>query len=609
MLASGTAPLTLPVVNTGGRNSQTISLAAGTIVEFGWDGGVMMGTLAVDSFFTPYPKFDPNAPTTRDYKEPSAKRYLKGTTLYFNGGGQVIRTSLPSGSTITPSGTSTNLDGTYTGTCTVDVLDRPESDGGQTIQVLRHIPFGFTARKGVFHGVTEVEKTCKLDYKGNYAKDGVISNGALLGWAEINHWTCERDFGISCGLNHKWRNKKAKFGGIVPIQYSMYDPKTCKGSIGPAYPEDAEQGHGMRWTIQGPVTGTIARAGVNLRMKATSVDGFTGANINCTATRGNANIATSVVLLLDLSGSMKGQKLSDAKAAAKKMIRKMPANFEIGIMTYEGACGQIFPFMSFTQNKQKLENAIDSLTTGGGTPLSDALTQAAEAIRKVGNGKQGKIILLCDGADSCKGDLVGEATLIGRSIGVKMPKKGGNTSSAQTRFWAYLNSEYWKGALGPRLAWAADPAGFTRTDFKKLQASPGRQKIPIKIYTVGLKVDKSQQKVLDNIATAGGGTSASAENMEELTKAFNDAIIDKPPTPAPAKRDEWQSLRQNSSPPSRPQSPPPASYNPQPTPPNPPADDGWEPIGGTGSSTTRGKSGSSEEQRNIPKGHSTKYGF
>ena len=590
-LASGTAP-TLPVVNTGGRNNQTISLAPGTVVAFGYDGGVMQGTLSRASSFFP------------EGMNTNRKNYPKGATLYFNGAGQVIRHVLPTDATVPP-GESTNLDGTYTGTCNVNVLDKPETDGGQTIQVLMDIPFDFTARNGVFHGVTEVEKTCKLDYKGNYAKDGVISNGALLGWAEINHWTCERDFGVSCKMNHKWRNNKAQFGGTVSIQYIMYSPKNCEEVFGPGYPEDAVRGHGMRWTVHGPVTGTIARAGANLRMKATGDDGFTEANINCTATRGNANIATSVVLLLDLSDSMKGQKLSDAKAAAKKVIRTMPADFEIGIMTYAGACGQIFPFMSFTQDKQKLENAIDSLTTGGATPLSDALTQAAEAIRKVGNGKRGKIILLCDGQDSCNGNLIAEATLIGKSIGVKMPEKGGKTSSAQTRFWAYLSSEYWKGALGQSIAWAADPAGFTRTDFKKLQAAPGRQTIPIKIYTVGLQVSKSQQKVMDDVATAGGGTSASAENMEELTKAFNDAIIDKPaptPTPEPANRDKWQSLRPKTS-------PPPITQNPQPTPQRPPSDDGWAPIGGTGSSTTRDKSGSTEGQRNIPKGHKTPYGF
>ncbi len=67
-------------------------------------------------------------------------------------------------------------------------------------------------------------------------------------------------------------------------------------------------------------------------------------------------------------------------------------------------------------------------------------------------------------------------------------------------------------------------------------------------------------------------------------------------------KDEWQSLRPKTS-------PPPITQNPQPTPQRPSSDDGWAPIGGTGSSTTRDKSGNSEGERNIPKGHTTKYGF
>lgn len=56
-------------------------------------------------------------------------------------------------------------------------------------------------------------------------------------------------------------------------------------------------------------------------------------------------------------------------------------------------------------------------------------------------------------------------------------------------------------------------------------------------------------------------------------------------------------------------SPPSITKNPQSTPQRPHSDDGFAPIGGSSSSTTRNKNGNSDEQRNIPKGHTTKYGF
>jgi len=133
--------------------------------------------------------------------------------------------------------------------------------------------------------------------------------------------------------------------------------------------------------------------------------------------------------------------------------------------------------------------------------------------------------------------------------------------------------------LGPSLAWAADPAGFTRTDFEKLQASPERLKIPIKTYTVGLQVNKSQQKVLDDVATAGGGTSASAKNMEELTKAFSDAISDQGgPEPKPKPKSQ------------------------------PPDESSWQSIREDDSSST-GLAEEPLEKKKIPKGHKTGYGF
>jgi len=389
-LASDTAPPPLPVVNTGGRNNQTINLAPGTIVEFGYDGGVMRGTLNTVSSF-----FPEGMNTTR-------KKYPKGATLYFNGAGQVVRAELPPGPTVPP-GESTSIDGLYVGTCTI------------TTQSLS-FPCRFTARNGVFEGVSEVEKTCHLDYKGNCSKNGVITNGSLTGWADINHWR-DRDPNClaPCGLNHRWINYDPKLGPIARRQ----DGSKLFGPF-----KDGQRPHYLRWTVRGPVKGTITPGLATLNMTATSNDGCVIKNITCTGRIAPAaNIATSVVLLLDLSGSMKGKKLSDAKAAAKKVIRTMPANFEVGIMTYEGTCGQIFPFMPFTQDKEKLENAIDSLTTGGGTPLSGALTQAAQAIIKVGNGKQGKIILLCDGQDDCRGNPVSEATLIRKGLDVKKPKE------------------------------------------------------------------------------------------------------------------------------------------------------------------------------------------
>jgi len=58
-----------------------------------------------------------------------------------------------------------------------------------------------------------------------------------------------------------------------------------------------------------------------------------------------------------------------------------------------------------------------------------------------------------------------------------------------------------------------------------------------------------------------------------------------------------------------PPNPPSITQNPQPSPQRPHSEDGFAPIGGSNSSTTRNKNGNSDERRNIPKGHTTPYGF
>ncbi|HWR57422.1 MAG TPA: hypothetical protein VN328_00920 [Thermodesulfovibrionales bacterium] len=82
-------------------------------------------------------------------------------------------------------------------------------------------PFKFTARKGVFQGSID-NKLYSLQWKGNYDANGKISNGVLTGW--VDDW----------------------------------DTKTKKK---------------LRWTVRGPVNGTINPAGARGTASATTSDG------------------------------------------------------------------------------------------------------------------------------------------------------------------------------------------------------------------------------------------------------------------------------------------------------------------------------------------------
>ncbi|MFC2165822.1 FHA domain-containing protein [Acidobacteriota bacterium] len=189
---------------------------------------------------------------------------------------------------------------------------------------------------------------------------------------------------------------------------------------------------------------------------------------------------------------------------------------EFGVMPYSGGCKSafyLFPAKGFSQDYDKLKEAINSLSSGGSTPMSPAIYQAAFAIQAYGTGPRGTIILLCDGQNSCSENPVEAADRVFRRL-IQI-KRRQNTS------WRRIFSDF---QLFPSL-YADTPRhpGFAPVDMN--DAIPtGRENMPITVSTVGFQVSSSQQRILDEVARAGGGISASAENMAQLTQAFSSAI-------------------------------------------------------------------------------------
>jgi uncharacterized protein YegL len=122
-------------------------------------------------------------------------------------------------------------------------------------------------------------------------------------------------------------------------------------------------------------------------------------NVNCNAQK--AEGLQSVLCLVDVSGSMKGQKIDSVKSATKKIINMLlPCNTEISILAYSGKSDKPIKFYkNFTTNKSELLSFVDSLQPEGNTPLGAALKSASYSFKNNKNPKSVKqtIILLCDG--------------------------------------------------------------------------------------------------------------------------------------------------------------------------------------------------------------------
>lgn len=119
----------------------------------------------------------------------------------------------------------------------------------------------------------------------------------------------------------------------------------------------------------------------------------------------NGTANASLLLLIDVSGSMSGVKLKSAKQAALETITSsLKKGVEIAILAFSGNCGSpISKRINFTTNEQSLSTFVNSLSAGGGTPLGNALKIANNYLyqSKSSASQTQMIILLADGDDNC----------------------------------------------------------------------------------------------------------------------------------------------------------------------------------------------------------------
>jgi hypothetical protein len=128
----------------------------------------------------------------------------------------------------------------------------------------------------------------------------------------------------------------------------------------------------------------------------------------------------SIAFVVDASGSMKGAKLQAAKDAVKSAVNTITSRgslkdqgIEISLFSFSG-CGNCTLKAPITQDSQRVLAGLN-FGASGGTPLAFSLTKAADYLFKEGVGKEGRIILLSDGGESCRGNPVEAAERIHKS--------------------------------------------------------------------------------------------------------------------------------------------------------------------------------------------------
>jgi Ca-activated chloride channel homolog len=192
-----------------------------------------------------------------------------------------------------------------------------------------------------------------------------------------------------------------------------------------------------------------------------------------------------VILVLDASGSMRGQingiaKMDIAKQVVGKVLSSWKPEDELGLVVYghreKGSCTDIETMLPPRPlDMGAYMSPIKSLVPKGKTPMTQAVKQAAEALKYTE--QKSTVILVSDGVETC----------------------------------------------------AADPCAVAR----EMEAAG----VGLTVHTVGFGLDdKSAVKQLKCMAEETGGIAVLADNADDLETALKQTVeakVEEPPPPAP----------------------------------------------------------------------------
>jgi hypothetical protein len=119
---------------------------------------------------------------------------------------------------------------------------------------------------------------------------------------------------------------------------------------------------------------------------------------------GEEDTPLSVVLLMDVSSSMEGSPLKEAKRAALEFVAQSHPDNEIALAAFNH---QVRITQPFTRDHAQVRGAIDQLTATGGTALYDAVIKAIDLMSAARYARH-VIVLLSDGKDEDSGKKFGQ---------------------------------------------------------------------------------------------------------------------------------------------------------------------------------------------------------
>ncbi|WP_127606987.1 VWA domain-containing protein [Paenibacillus chibensis] len=109
-----------------------------------------------------------------------------------------------------------------------------------------------------------------------------------------------------------------------------------------------------------------------------------------------------LILVIDRSGSMSGDKMEMAKEAAVRTVEMLRAKDTVGVLAFDSSNWWVVPPMQLNDKKQEVIQKIQSIQSDGGTDIYPAAASAVEEMLKV-QAQRKHIILMTDGQSAGNG--------------------------------------------------------------------------------------------------------------------------------------------------------------------------------------------------------------
>ncbi len=119
---------------------------------------------------------------------------------------------------------------------------------------------------------------------------------------------------------------------------------------------------------------------------------------------------TNLYLIADVSGSMDGEKLDDARQALQIFLGQIRGDMErVGLISFSSQVYEEVPLGELGKNRTELEGAIDGLGAGGNTALLDAVDLAYRKLQALNDRERiNGIVVMTDGQENASSIDLGE---------------------------------------------------------------------------------------------------------------------------------------------------------------------------------------------------------